>query len=212
MATTWNDLQKYASTTDGVAKNMKTILPNNYIYISHLDEDAQFWLLPNTPDSISDTMQSTFNSQNALGRSAPVYTYSNSGPRTVQINIKLHRDMLDSINVGVSNANVDIGRDYMDTLIRALQAIALPKYNVNNKAIEPPLLAIRIENQIFVKGVLTGEIGLSYGLPIQSDGKYATVSLSLSIAEVDPYDATSVYKNGGFRGAVQTLKNGMGLE
>lgn len=208
MATTWTDLKKYS----GVQKAMNTILPNNYLYISHLDEDEQFWLLPNTPDSISDTMQSTFQQTNALGRTAPVFTYSNSGPRVVQISLKLHRDMLDDLNVGVSNSGVPTGHDYMDTLINALQAIALPKYNLNNKAIEPPLIAIRIENQIFIKGILNGPIALSYGLPVQADGKYAVVNLSLQIAEVDPYDSTSVYKNGGFRGQVRTLRKGMGLE
>ena len=176
MATTWNDLQKYKS----VQNAMNTILPCNYLYISHLDEEEQFWLLPNTPDTISDTMQSNFQSTNALGRTAPVYTYSNSGPRTVMISLKLHRDMLDDINVGVSNTGVPAGHDYMDTLINALQSIALPKYNTNNKAIEPPLIALRIENQIFIKGVLSGSIGLTYGLPIQSDGKYAVVNVPVT--------------------------------
>ena len=157
-------------------------------------------------------MQSSFGNTTALGRTAPVYTYSQSGPRNVQIDLKLHRDMLDEANVGISNVKPEAGKTYMEELIRALQAIALPKYNLSNKAIEPPLIALRIENQIFIKGVLNGQIGLTYSGPIQSDGKFAVVGLSLNISEVDPYDATSVYKNGGFRGCVNTLKKGMGLE
>lgn len=165
-------------------------------------------------------MQSTFASTNALGRSAPVYTFSNAGPRTVQIDIALHRDIMDDINVGVSNSLLAVGEDYIDNLINALRAIAVPRYNLSNKAVEPPLVALRLGREIFIKGVVTGGIGLTYEKPILSNDKYAQVRLSLTISEVDPYDATSVYKNGGFRGVVNTFKgthptangiDGMGL-
>ena len=89
-------------------------------------------------------MGSTFGETTALGRSAPVYTYGRSGPRTVQIEIKLHRDMMDDVNYGVSNVDLQNGEDYIDSLIRALQAIAVPKYNASNKAVEPPLVALRL--------------------------------------------------------------------
>ena len=190
----------------------KYILPDNYIYISHLDEDFQFWRLPCCPETISDSMSSTFGETSALGRSAPVFTYSKSGPRSVQINIKLHRNMMDDINVGVSNAKIKTGEDYVDSLIKALQAIALPKYNLSNKAVEPPLVALRLSNEVFIKGVVNGSIGLEYKLPILENGKYAQVSLQLTVSEVDPYDATTVFTNGSFRGMVKTLKRGMNLE
>lgn len=157
-------------------------------------------------------MSSSFQTTTPLGRSAPVYTYSSSGPRTVQFSMTLHRDMMDDVNEGYSNSKQGVGEDYVDNLIRALQAIAVPKYNLNNKAVEPPLVAIRIENQIFIKGVVTSGIGLTYKKPILSNGKYAMVTLSLTISEVDPYDASTVYTNGSFRGMVRTLKKGMNLE
>lgn len=190
----------------------KYILPENYIYISHLDEDFQFWRLPCCPETINDTMTSSFQETSALGRSAPVMTYGHSGPRTVQIELKLHRDMMDDVNVGVSNAALEKGEDYIDNLIRALQSISVPKYNLNNKAVEPPLVAIRLSNEVFIKGIVNGSIGLTYRLPILSNGKYAEVSLSLQITEVDPYDASTVFKNGSFRGVVKTLKKGMNIE
>jgi hypothetical protein len=156
-------------------------------------------------------MASTFSETSALGRSAPVFTYSKSGPRQVQISLKLHRDMMDQVNYGVSNTELKIGEDYVDNLIKALQAIAVPKYNLSNKAVEPPLVALRLSNEIFIKGVVNGAIGLTYKLPILSNGKYAQVELSLTITEVDPYDATTVFQNGSFRGVVRTLKDRMGL-
>ena len=63
-------------------------LPDCYIYISHLDCIApQYWKLPQYPDEVTDQLQSNFSDQNALGRSAPVYTFSNAGPRTVTFNL-----------------------------------------------------------------------------------------------------------------------------
>lgn len=197
-----------------MATNKKTnkVLDDNYIYISHLDEGFQFWKLPTWPDQITDSMTANFAEQNALGRTAPVYTYNNSGPRTVQVNLFLHRDMMDDINTGISNSKLGEGEDYVDNLLRALQSIALPKYNLQNKAIEPPMVALRISNEVFIKGIVSQSISLTYKKPILSNGKYAIVELGLTIAEVDPYDATTVYKNGGFRGVVQSLKKGMNLE
>lgn len=190
---------------------LASLLPDNYLYISHLDEEFKFWQLPCTPETISDSMASTFNETSALGRSAPVFTYSKSGPRTVQISLKFHRDMMDALNVGVSNSDLKLGEDYVDNLIKALQAIAVPKYNLSNKAVEPPLVALRLSQEVFIKGVVTSAIGLEYALPILSNGKYAQVSLSFTISEVDPYDATTVFQNGSFRGVVKTLKEGMNI-
>lgn len=187
------------------------LLPENYLYISHLDEEFQFWQLPCTPETISDSMASTFNETSALGRSAPVFTYSKSGPRTVQISLKFHRDMMDALNAGVSNIVLKLGEDYVDSLIKALQSIAVPRYNLSNKAVEPPLVALRLSQEVFIKGVVTSAIGLEYALPILSNGKYAQVSVSFTVSEVDPYDATTVFQNGSFRGVVKTLKKGMNI-
>ena len=195
-----------------MAVEQNYILPDNYIYISHLDEDMRFWRLPSCPETISDSMGSTFGETTALGRTAPVYTYSRSGPRQVQINLALHRDMMDDVNAGISNAKLRDGEDYVDNLIRALQSISVPKYNLSNKAIEPPLVALSSSNEVFIKGVVNGSIGLVYKMPILSNGKYAEVTLSLTVSEVDPYDSTTVFANGSFRGVVQTLKKGMGIE
>ena len=163
------------------------------------------------PDAITDSMTSQFSETNALGRSAPVYTFSHSGPRTVQVDLKMRRDMMDDVNAGYSNVQLADDEDYIENLIRALQSISVPKYNLNNRAIEPPLVAVRLANQIFVKGVVTSSIGLTYNKPLLYNNKYAEVTLSFTVAEVDPYDATTVFENGSYRGVVKTLKNsGMG--
>lgn len=186
-------------------------IEDNYIYISHLDEDYQFWRIPSTPAELTDTLNSNFGSTTALGRSAPVYTYSNSGPRTINISISLHRDLMDDMNQSWSNSKLGYGEDYIDNLIRALQSIAVPKYNLNNKAVEPPLVAVRFDNDVFIKGVVSGSINVTYKGPILSNNKRALVDISFTVSEVDPFDATTIFTNGSFRGVVRTLRDGMGL-
>lgn len=178
-----------------------TLIPN-YIYLYHTNE---FLVLPTFPEQIQDSLTSTFQSTNAIARSAPVFSYSNSGPRKVQISLDLHRDMLDGVNLGVSNMKIDkIGDDYIDTIIKKIQAIALPKYNSASKAVEPPMVAIRFGDEIFIKGVVEGGISVTYKKPLivvnDKESKYAQVSLSFSVTEVDPYDADTVSILGSFRG------------
>jgi len=224
----YSSFSKSSANNETVKSIEERILPDNYIYISHLDESwcdqdlkkkyadwarmPNFWRLPCYPDEISDSMQSTFQDTSALGRSAPVYTFSHSGPRQVQISITLHRDIMDDLNAGVSNVDLSPNEDYIDALIKALQSIALPRYNLSNKAVEPPLVALRLADEVFIKGVVTSGIGLTYEKPILSNNKYARVKLSITVAEVDPYDAETVFKNGAFRGVVSTLKKDMGIE
>ena len=189
-------------------------LPDNYIYISHLGDDGRYFIIPNYPDSIQDSMSSSFSQTTALSRSAPVWTYNNSGPRSVQFTFNLRRDMFDEVNWGKSNVKVELGDDYVDTLIKALMSIALPKYNLKNKFVEPPLVAIRIANEVFIKGVVNNGVTVTYSKPLiqHTDGstaKYANVNIAITVSEVDPYDATTVFKNGSFRGITRGLKAGM---
>jgi hypothetical protein len=192
--------------TDTYRNLMNRILPDCYIYISHLDlpEESKYWQLPGYPETVTDTMQSEFQPSTALGRSAPVYTFSNSGPRTIQITIRFHRDMFEEMSTNVVPRE---GDDKAESFIHAMQAIAVPKYNLSNKAIEPPLVAIRLGREVFIKGIVSGSISVTYGKPILVNEKYATMEIGFTITEVDPYDSTTVFKNGSFRGLTATLKH-----
>ena len=196
------------------------ILPDCYLYISHLDEDYQYWLLPGYPDEITDSMDVQFGSSSALGRSAPVYTFSNSGPRTIAVSLDFHRDMFEDMNKTTFYKNkmktptqpegqFSDTDDLVDKFIHALQAIALPKYNLSNKAIEPPLVAFRFGREVFIKGIVSGGVSVTYKKPILVNEKYAGVKIDFTITEVDPYDASTVFKNGSFRGMTATLRSGM---
>ena len=174
----------------------------NYIYLYHTDK---FIIIPEYPESITDNMTSTFNQTTALSRSAQVFTYANSRPRVVTINLELHRDMVNDLNITAGNTNlksnvVSQTDDYVDILIKELQSIALPRYNVNNRAVIPPRVAVRFGNELFISGVVNSAIQCTYSKPILSNGKYAKVSISFTVYEYDPYDATLVSQLGSFRG------------
>lgn len=179
----------------------------NFIYLFHTDE---IYVLPEYPDSVMDKMNSTFQQTNALSRTAPVFTYSNSGPRQVQIQLHLHRDMLNDANVGNGTMLVGEGEEPIDSLIRALQSIALPVYKAANKQVVPPMVAVKLGNTIFVKGVILGGVSIEYQKPVLDDDRYAQCNLNFEVYEVDPYDAVSVSQLGSFRGVTRTFKDLIG--
>lgn len=181
-------------------------LIDNYIYLYHLDT---YVVIPTYPDTIMDSMTSTFKSQSALSRSAPIFSYSDSGPRTVRISLDLHRDMLNNVNYQKSNLKVELGDDYVDTLIKQLQSIAVPKYVASAKSVLPPMVAVRFGNEIFIKGIVTGSIDITYTKPILDNNKYALVTVGFTVSEIDPYDAESIKEQGSFRGMTRTFKSGI---
>ena len=188
-------------------ESLKTMrLLNNYIYLYHTDE---YLVLPEYPDSVSDRMNSTFGQQNALSRTAPVFAYSNSGPRQVQIQLHIHRDMMDDVNLKVSNLKLEEGEDYVDALIRNMQAIALPSYRSAEQMVNPPMIAVKLGEEIFVKGVVINGVSVTYEKPILVGDRYAQCTINFDVYEVDPYDAESVSQLGSFRGITKQFRNGI---
>ena len=188
----------------------------NYIYLYHIDK---YILLPTYPQQIQDSLSASFQMSSPLSRSAPIFSYSHSGPRTIQVSLNLHRELMTQINYGMSNmdlslftgedaegAKIDFGDDYVDVLVKQIQAIALPRYAAEGKMVNPPMVALRFGNDIFIKGVVNGGVSITYSGPLLEDNKYALVDISFTISEVDPYDAESVTRYGSFRGLNTTLE------
>ena len=179
----------------------------NYIYLYHISKCI---ILPTWPESIQDSQSVTFTPTSPLGRTAPIYSYSYSGPRTVQVNLKLHRDMMYDINYVDSDLLIDTSGDYIDAIVSQIQSIALPQYDSAAKMINPPLVAVRFGDEFFIKGVVTGSVGVTSELPIiqTRDGKskYAQVNLSFSVSEVTPFDASTVWQIGSFRNVDTNLE------
>lgn len=166
---------------------------NNYIYLYNVDK---YIILPEYADEINDSSQANFPSSTPLSRSAPIYSYANSGPRSVTARFTFHREMMKQINYKNNSIVTD---DYVDELIKQIQACILPSYSVSSKMVNPPIVAFRMGEDIFIKGVINGNLGLTYNVPILENGKYALVSFTLSISEIDPYDAQTVMKTGSYR-------------
>lgn len=186
-----------------LTNNMQENLIENYIYLYHLEK---FVIIPTYPESITDSLGSTFAQSTPLSRSAPIFSYSNSGPRSMQITLQLHRDMMQMVNYNKSNLNIDLGDDYVDTIIKELQAVALPNYKDASKMVNPPSVAVRFGNDIFIKGIVNGGITVTYKLPLLDNGKYAIVEIGFTVTETDPYDAETVAEVGSFRGLDKTLE------
>lgn len=198
---------------------MRTVnLVDNYIYIYQLDK---YLILPTYPETINDSLGSTFMSTNPLSRTAPIQSYAYSGPRTVQVSFELHRDLVSQLNYNnlgfIDSIMNDLqSDDYVDTLIKYLQAMALPSfkaasdaYDVITKMVNPPMVAVRWGNTVFIKGIVSGNVGVSWSGPIDSNGKYMTANINFSIIEVDPQDADSIAKWGSMRGLSTVLANSL---
>lgn len=190
---------------------MASLPLDNYIYICHLPSDINgtgtYIYLPQWPDQITDKIGSNFSQTNALSRSAPVFSYQNSGPRTIDISVQLHRDMMDEANFGLSNIVPEVGDDYVDTVIKQLQAVALPNYHSASKEVEPPMVAVRFGEDIFIKGVVIGGVSCEYVKPLLTNNKYAVCNIAFTVYEVDPQDAVTISKTGSFRNITKTFKN-----
>ena len=184
-------------------RNFKLI--ENYIYMYHTDT---LLLLPLDPDNLQDSMGANFTPTTPLGRSAPIYSYGSSGPRTIQLDIHIHRDMMNEINYGKSNIRLEeLGinnekqfNDYTDVLINSLQACVLPNYDSVAKAVNPPVIAVKLGNEIFIKGIINGGVSLTYTKPILENGKYAQVHIAFQVSEITPFGAQDIIRQGSFRG------------
>lgn len=179
---------------------------DNYIYLYHTET---LIALPTFPETIADNQSVTFSSATPLSRSAPIYSYSHSGPRSFQVSLSLHRDLMNEINTatsGMKNAISNLhDEDYIDIMIKQLQAAALPQYAVSEKMVNPPIVAVRFGDEIFCKGVIEGGVTVTYSGPIipGTDGtgsRYALVNVDFNIHEIDPFDAETVMMQGSFRG------------
>ena len=221
---------------------------DNYIYIHHTNTLV---VIPTFPEQLTDNTATNYTSTTIMGRSAPIYTYNGSGPRSVDISLKLHRDLMNSVNTDIvvppnledtykseyEQLQAKINRqDYMELLIRELQSIALPSYTTAAKMINPPLVTIRIGDELFCKGVIEGGVTVSYSGPILANsvyeedgrisyikdaeghdttervigkGKYALVDIQFKVVEVDPYDADLVRQQGSMRGLNRTLERNL---
>jgi len=106
------------ATNNGVLNNLKDCwinIPN-----------AGKIILRSLPD-ISDSKQASYNSENIIGRSFPLYTYSYSGDRS--INIQLHFFIIQD---GDAQGNIND--------LRKIQSAAYPREGTGGRPYMPPVI------------------------------------------------------------------------
>ena len=191
-----------------------------YIYIYHLG--LQF-NLPTLPESLTDTMNLSFEQTPVLARSAPQITFGGAGPRTFQVQIQLHRHLftlenpqtqalLNNPRGYVQLPNPVTGNmqsykavDAVDILVNALLSLSLPKYTDSTKSIVPPSLLIRYGDELAIRGVPANVQKMTKG-PWLKSNKQADVQVSFQVTEVEPYSAQYVAQYGSLRGLSTTLQ------
>lgn len=176
-------------------KSDLSIPSENFIYFHHINK---LIIIPVDPTSIADSMGANFSQSNPLSRSAPIYSYANSGPRTVQVAFKLHRDLCKQFNPDKEDA--------VESLINWLEAGVLPDYNEVGKIVNPPLVSLKIRDTVYIKGVISGSVGKTFDLPIIDYGsnghhnfKHALVTINFQVTEVKPFSASIIGKYGPYR-------------
>lgn len=125
----------------------------------------------------------------------------------MSVSLQLHRDMMDEVNFTHCNVKPDDGDDYVDMFIKKLLAVALPNYHTTSKEVEPPMVAVKFGDQVFIKGVVNQGVSVEYNKPLLENGKYAQVNISFTVSETEPMDALSISKVGSYRNITRTFQN-----
>lgn len=191
----------------------------SYIYFYHLDKEFN---IPVMPESIQNTASISFSQEAILGRSAPQVTFSSAGPRTQNVSLTLHRQLMDLENANlvkeflkdskgqeyINDMKYSIKseeRDAVDMLIDALAAATVPKYMDTYKAVIPPSVRCRFGNESSIAGVLSDGIQQTSSGVWLKNGKMSTVQISFTILEVQPYSSDYVMEHGFLRGISKDL-------
>ena len=171
-------------------KNSLQIPEENYVYFHHTNTKI---IIPVDPISVSDITPAHWSSSTPLSRTAPIYSYQSSGPRNVQVQFMLHRDLCNEYN--------NVGYDAVEVLINNLDQMVLPDYNSMGKIVNPPLVSLKLRDEIFIKGVVSSS-SHTFEVPIINYGgknKYAVVTLNFGVDEVTPYSASILPSIGQYR-------------
>ena len=141
---------------------------------------------PCMPESYSDSRQSNYTSQHPLGRSEPFQIYQNSGPRTVSVSFKMHREM---------NHITPI-----EDVVSAIEACAYP--TTGNDRSVAPRVTLYIGGNCKISGIISGSVTANWSDTIAEIGgklKYNMVELSFTVTECtgNPRSLAYVYGKHG---------------
>ena len=142
------------------------------LYSSLSDSTIDF---PVYPEEYEDGAQATYDTMpDMLYQYEPWYTYKSSGPRSISLTFKFHRDMWSGDH-----------RDGMaNQLIRFCQAQCYPLFN--GASVNTATVTLYIAGQPYITGILKEEKH-TYSGPIGLDNMPLSVTLTLTFDEVSSY-------------------------
>ena len=157
--------------------------------------DGTEYYFPCYPEKFTDTRQANYTSQNPLGRSEPFQIYQNSGPRTVSVSFRMHREMLND-DILASKQN------HIDILVCAIQSATYPMAYGSHI---PPRVQLVLGDSCSITGVIEGSVSAEWGEtivesylddsrlsdPRLGEERYQVVDLSFSVTEVTGNPITS---------------------
>jgi hypothetical protein len=131
----------------------------------YIDIEYTRYYFPCYPESYTDNHSVSVNAQNILGRSEPFQIYSNTGPRTVNVSFKMHREM---------NHITPI-----DTLVAAIQSAIYPR----EEGSLPPRVKLTLGNNCYIEGLIPSGVDVTWSEVINKNSQYNMVDLSFSVVE-----------------------------
>lgn len=121
---------------------------------------------PCMPQSFSDSRTASYTSQNPLGRSEPFQIYENSGPRTVSVSFRMHKEMLHVTPI--------------EDVVTAVQSATYP---IAWNGTIPPKVTLVIGNSCVITGIIAGGVETTWSETIDKNWKYNSVDLSFTVTE-----------------------------
>lgn len=119
------------------------------------------------PEDFSESFSSSFESQDIMGRSAPIVGWSSSGPHSVSLTLTLH-------------AEIEGGTDKLKDKINKLVALTYPVYS--GDAITPPKCFIRVGKMVGMYGYIES-VSVSWEKPY-SEQIFRKAEVSIDVNEI----------------------------
>lgn len=153
------------------------------LYSSLADKSVYFPVYPEELDD--ETIANYEQMPDTIFQYEPWQTYKSSGPRSITLTFKMHRDMWSG----------DHRDGKCQELVRFCQAQCYPRYR--GAAVFTPIVSMYIEGQQYIRGIVTS-VKPHWEGPIGLDGWYLVCNLDISITEVAqvPLNYDSVMKGG----------------
>lgn len=186
-----------------VTSNFQNNTDGNYSLASSFLTTHTIIRLPLYPDEISDSISASWQTQDILGRSAPVSSYMSTNFREVSFNFTLHRELLFNCNSYLKNVK---GRDrnirgknysHINTTEEILSIMRLACYPVYvSNGLMSPVVCFRF-GEFFCKGYMES-VSYTWKKPI-IDNKYMVCDVSIGPIHCYPKSilagsAPNVYK------------------